>query len=136
MTSRGAELPQAGAEQPRILSAEDCLYGVPLLHPVVECRFDPFVGYTLCWRLQGNPNANWFIKLISRAGRRCRIQLDDFGRRSVELMDGKRTVREIAVMLAQENETEPVKTEAALLVFVTLLMRKNIVQVVKRGEGE
>lgn len=132
------EFKPAAAEIPEenILPVRECLQGIVHLHPKVETLFCPQKGCLLSWVNQADPaKQSWWRALLSGSGRRHQLTLDPLGRKTIELIDGRRNVDLIATLLAEEFGLDPDKAKAALIVFLTRLMQKNIVQVV-RGGGE
>ncbi|MHC4885318.1 MAG: PqqD family protein [Planctomycetota bacterium] len=112
------------------------LGGIPHLHPNVTTGFTPRHGYTLSWVSEGaGKHLTWWRRLLAGPGRRYHINLDEIGRRTIELIDGERSVREIAAVLAGDFELDQDKATAALIVFLTQLMQKNAIQIVQ-SEGE
>ncbi len=127
-------MPKKKTSKPRPQNAvgiTEQLRGIVHLHPGVEMQTDPRHGYVLSWTNAPPPKGNWLSRLFSNpALRRRRIALDDMGRRTVELIDGRRKIREIADALAAEFGTDRDRARAATIVFIGQLMSKNIVKVV------
>lgn len=113
----------------RISRAKLLLY-VPELHPEVEKITDPRHGCLLEWRLTESqrvaPKRSFFPKYFFREKRRHRLVLDDFGRRMVDLTDGKRSIRQISEALLEGTQYAPMQMEDAILSFVGQLVRRNV----------
>lgn len=110
------------------------LSSVPALHPSVERVADKRYGCTLQWELTPEQLA------ASRRGRRLsrlffnpsrprlhKLVLDDMGRRTVELIDGNRTVADIASEMAASVGCDRKQMEEAVLAFASQLARRNAV---------
>jgi len=100
-----------------------------VLNPAVETLSDPQLGYVLSWKAGAGRTRGWRAWLAGPALRR-RLQLDELGRRTVELIDGRRRVGEIAVVLAAERQIAPADMQRAVLSFLARLVRRRIVQIV------
>jgi len=114
------------------LRRSELVSAVPELHPDVERITDPRYGCLLEWKLSEEqmerPAHSWFPRLVFRAvrNRRHRLVLDDMGRRTVELIDGRRSIAKIAATLCEKTQYPDVtKMEDAVLAFVTHLVRRN-----------
>ncbi len=110
----------------------DLVRAVPALHPDVELVANPRYGCLLEWKLSEEqmrrPAHSWFPEFVFRAvrNRRHRVVLDDMGRQTVELINGRRTIAEIASSLcARTHYPDASKMEDAVLAFVTHLVRRN-----------
>ena len=109
------------------------LASVPALHPAVERIVEKRYGCTLQWDLteeqSKRPRRSWFPNFFFNPSRKRRhkLVLDDMGRRTVELVDGRRTVSEIAAELARHVGCERKAMEEAVLTFVAQLARRNAV---------
>lgn len=130
------EKPDPYASLPRdaiVAHRGELVRSVPELPPVVERVTDRRFGCLLQWELsegqQQAPRHGWFPKLFYRMrGRRHRLVLDDMGRQTVELIDGSRSIRQIARELCTRNNyADQTKMEDAVLAFMTLLARRNAV---------
>ncbi len=109
------------------------LASVPALHPNVERIVEKRYGCTLQWDLSEEqskrPKRSWFPKFFFNPNRKRRhkLVLDDMGRRTVELIDGKRTVAEIAAEMARQVGCDKKAMEEAVLSYVAQLGRRNVV---------
>ena len=114
------------------------LASVPALHPNVERIVEKRYGCTLQWDLSKEqskrPRRSWFPKFFFNPNRKRRhkLVLDDMGRRTVELIDGKRTVAEIAGEMAKQVGCDKKAMEEAVLSFVAQLGRRNVVTLAPR----
>ena len=114
------------------------LASVPALHPNVERIVEKRYGCTLQWDLSEEqskrPRRSWFPKFFFNPTRKRRhkLVLDDMGRRTVELIDGKRTVSEIADAMAKLVGCKKKPMEDAVLAFVAQLARRNVVTLAPR----
>jgi hypothetical protein len=103
------------------------LAGIPVLHPKVETRLEKKYGFVLSWMDEPDQKKGFLRRLLSGPGRRHRLVLDPMGRRTVELIDGKRTVAEIASALSSEFGGQQREVEDALFAFLGQLMAKNVI---------
>ena len=109
------------------------LASVPALHPNVERIVEKRYGCTLQWDLSEEqskrPKRSWFPKFFFNPNRKRRhkLVLDDMGRRTVELIDGKRTVADIAAEMAKQVGCDKKAMQEAILTFVAQLARRNVV---------
>ncbi len=109
------------------------LASVPALHPNVERIAEKRYGCTLQWDLSEEqskrPRRSWFPKFFFNPNRKRRhkLVLDDMGRRTVELIDGRRTVADIADEMAKQVGCENKAMQEAILTFVAQLARRNVV---------
>ncbi len=109
------------------------LASVPALHPNVERIVEKRYGCTLQWDLSEEqskrPKRSWFPKFFFNPNhkRRHKLVLDDMGRRTVELIDGKRTVADIASEMAKQVGCDKKSMQEAILAFVAQLARRNVV---------
>ena len=114
------------------------LASVPALHPNVERIVEKRYGCTLQWDLSEEqskrPRRSWFPKFFFNPSRKRRhkLVLDDMGRRTVELIDGKRTVADIAAEMAKQIGCDKKAMEEAVLSFVAQLGRRNVVTLAPR----
>ena len=114
------------------------LASVPALHPNVERIVEKRYGCTLQWDLSEEqskrPRRSWFPKFFFNPNRKRRhkLVLDDMGRRTVELIDGKRTVAEIADEMTKQIGCDKKAMEEAVLSFVAQLGRRNVVTLAPR----
>ena len=134
--------PQARPAIPNGYQAVDraaVLASVPALHPNVERIVEKRYGCTLQWDLSEEqskrPRRSWFPKFFFNPGRKRRhkLVLDDMGRRTVELIDGERTVAEIAGELAGQVGCGQKAMEEAVLSFVAQLARRNVITVAPKS---
>ncbi len=115
------------------LDRKTVLASVPALHPEVERVVDRRYGCTLQWDLSENqlkrPRRSWFPNFFFSPSRKRRhkLVLDDMGRRTIELLDGHRTVGEIAAGLAAQVGCDRRAMEDAVLAFISQLARRNAV---------
>ena len=122
----------------RALDRKTVLTSVPVLHPSVERIAEKRYGCTLQWDLSEEqskrPKRSWFPKFFFNPTRKRRhkLVLDDMGRRTVELLDGNRTVAEIASELASQVGCDQKAMEEAVLAFVAQLARRNVVTLAPR----
>lgn len=110
--------------------------GVPHLHPEVRTVHEPRHGYVLMWTVPLPEKAGWWRRLLEPNGRRHRLVLDDLGRKTIELMDGKRSLSDISDKLSADLNVGPEDVRPALLAFVTDLMKRNIAAVIEPGKGK
>ena len=113
----------------RQADAAALLRGVPRLNPHVERVSDRRYGCLLAWPVAEPEDQRrrgwlprWHAKTAPR--RRRRLVLDDLGRRTVELIDGRRTLAEIAAVLAHESGHDAAAMEQAVLAFIGQLVRR------------
>lgn len=105
------------------------LAGQVHLHPCVEAVFHPQHGCMLTW-LDPEPRRSSLLGRIFQTGRRRhQLTLDELGRQTIELIDGQRSVEAIARKLASANSGDLDTMRDAVLVFLSALMRRNIVLV-------
>ena len=109
------------------------LASVPELHPNVERIAEKRYGCTLQWDLSEEqskrPKRSWFPKFFFNPNRKRRhkLVLDDMGRRTVELIDGRRSVADIAAEMAKQVGCDKKAMQEAILTFVAQLARRNVV---------
>lgn len=115
------------------ISLEDKLNGIPQLHPEVKTIFDKSHGYALMWELQ-EKKSSWFKRIFLQEKTHHRIALDSLGKRTVELIDGKRSVSTIAELLQKDLENNPEQTMQATLAFITELMKRNALIVIQSNQ--
>ena len=114
------------------------LASVPALHPSVERIVEKRYGCTLQWDLSEEqskrPTRSWFPNFFFNPTRKRRhkLVLDEMGRRTIELVDGKRTVAEIAGEMASQTGCGKKAMEEAVLAFVAQLARRNAVTLAPR----
>lgn len=113
------------------------LRAVPALHPAVERISDKRYGCLLQWRLsdgqRARPRRSWFPAFVFKhAGRTHRLVLDDMGRRLVELIDGHRSVGEIAGEMCGQTGRRREEMENAVVAFLAQLVRRNVASVAPR----
>lgn len=112
----------------------DKLRGIVHLHPNVERMADPQYGYVLSWIGEPPPAQKWWRRIFNGSSpRRRRLVLDEMGRRTVELIDGRRSVREIADTLADDFSMDRGRAREAVILFLSQLMRKNVAQVLAQA---
>jgi hypothetical protein len=61
-----------------------------------------------------------------------RVLLDDLGNTVWDLIDGKRTVKEIAERFAREKQLHPREAEASVIAFLQMLMKRNIIGIMMK----
>ena len=109
------------------------LASVPALHPQVERVAEKRYGCTLQWELSAEqlkaPKRSWFPKMFFNPARKRKhkLVLDDMGRRTVELINGKNTVSEISDTLAAQVGCDKKAMQDAVLTFIAQLARRNAV---------
>ena len=109
------------------------LASIPALHPNVERIVEKRYGCTLQWDLSEEqskkPKRSWFPKFFFNPNRKRRhkLVLDDMGRRTVELIDGKRTVADISKEMAKQIGCSQKPMEDAVLAFIAQLARRNVI---------
>ena len=115
------------------IDRDTVLASVPALHPDVERVVEKRYGCTLQWDLSEEqsrrPKRSWFPGFFFNPKRRRRhtLVLDDMGRRAVELIDGGRTVADIADEMAKQAGCERKAMQEAVLTFVAQLAKRNVV---------
>ncbi len=130
-TKQKATLPAGPPALPpgvRQADATTLLRGVPQLHPQVERIGDRRYGCLLAWpvALPGAKRRKTGIgRLFAGPQRKHRLVLDDLGRRTTELIDGRRSLSEIAAALSRETGHDRPAMEQAVLAFVGQLVRRN-----------
>lgn len=140
-----------GGEQPqktvpdgyRAIDRATILSSVPALHPSVERVAEKRYGCTLQWDLtpeQMAPprSARRIPKVFLNPSRprRHKLVLDDMGRRTVELIDGSRTVADISATLAGQVGCAVSAMEDAVIAFISQLARRNAVTLAPRATPE
>lgn len=123
-----------GAER---IGREELLKAVPCLHPDVERVSDKRYGCLLEWDLSEEqlkaPKHSWFPKYFYKnKKRRHRLVLDDMGRRTVELIDGRNSIAQIAERLCSQTGHPAEVMQTAVLTFVTQLARRNAVSLARQ----
>ena len=122
----------------KAIDKKTVLASVPALHPNVERIAEKRYGCTLQWDLSEEqskrPKRSWFPKFFFNPNRKRRhkLVLDDMGRRTVELIDGKRTVADIAAEMAKQVGCDKKAMEEAILTFIAQLARRNVVTLAPR----
>lgn len=118
----------------RAVDRATILSSVPALHPCVELVAEKRYGCTLQWELtpeQMNPprHARRLPKFFVNPSRprRHTLILDDMGRRTVELIDGSRTIADISATLAGSVGCDAKAMQDAVISFVSQLARRNAV---------
>ena len=115
------------------VGTKDMLAGIIHLHPDVRTVHDEKNGYYLTWTNPVEEKKGLLAKLWPTHNAPHRLLLDDIGRRTIELIDGKHTVKNIAVTLELEFKLEDeAASQAALIAFLTQLMQRNIITVGKK----
>jgi hypothetical protein len=112
----------------RPADAATLLRGVPWLHPQVERIGDRRYGCLLAWPValpESKRRKSGIGRLFSGPQRKHRLVLDDLGRRTVELIDGRRSLAEIAAALSRDSGHDRHAMEQAVLTFVGQLVRRN-----------
>ncbi len=122
----------------RAIDRKTVLASVPALHPQVERIAEKRYGCTLQWDLSEEqskrPHRSWFPKFFFNPARKRRhkLVLDDMGRRTIELLDGQRTVAEIAAEMTAQTGCDAKAMEEAVLAFFAQLARRNAVTLAPR----
>jgi len=126
--------PQAAAVPPalppgaRTVDTATLIRAVPHLHPQVERLSDRRHGCLLAWPIAQPARRrppSLLGRLFGTPARKRRLVLDDLGRRTVELIDGRRSLAVIAAQLSQATGHTPADMESAVLAFVGQLVRRN-----------
>ena len=124
--------PEAAAPPPlppgaRTVDTATLIRAIPHLHPQVERLSDRRHGCLLAWPVAqaARRRPSLLDRLFGTPVRKRRLVLDDLGRRTVELIDGRRSLAVIAARLSQETGHTPADMEAAVLAFVSQLVRRN-----------
>ena len=114
----------------RAASTSQMLAGIIHLHPAIQKIKHPKFGFTLSWKDPGKDKKSlWSIIMPDLTRRNHLIELDEVGRRVVELIDGIKSIDEISQIIAEEFDFDIDQARAALLTFTTMLIKKNIIQV-------
>ena len=113
------------------------LRAVPALHPAVERISDKRYGCLLQWKLSAaqrvRPKHSWFPSFVfKRADRVHKLVLDDMGRRLVELIDGHRSIEEIAKEMCKQTGHQQKPMEEAVIAFLAQLVRRNAASIAPR----
>ena len=125
--------PQAAAVPPalppgaRTVDTATLIRAVPHLHPQVERLSDRRYGCLLAWPVAPPARRrppSLLGRLFATPARKRRLVLDDLGRRTVELIDGRRSLAVIAAQLSQATGHTPADMESAVLAFVGQLVRR------------
>lgn len=111
----------------RTVDTATLIRAIPHLHPQVERISDRRHGCLLSWPVaQAAARRRTLLgRLFGTPARRRRLVLDDLGRRTVELIDGRRSLAEIAERLAQQTGHRRADMETAVLTFAGQLVRRN-----------
>ena len=103
----------------------------PLVSPEVRRLEQPGGGLRLCYLITFKP---WFAGLAGSLGlwkdgrvQEKKLDLDEMGRFSFELIDGTRNVRQIAELLAARYQLGRSEAEASLGVFLRELGKRGII---------
>jgi hypothetical protein len=120
----------------RRVDAATLILAIPHLHPQVERIADRRLGCLLSWPIRNPRRPSLLDRIFGTPVRRRRLVLDDLGRRTVELIDGQRSLAVIAALLAQETGHKSADMEAAVLAFVTQLVRRNAAALVAPQQEE
>ena len=120
----------------RTVDTATLIRAIPHLHPQVERISDRRHGCLLSWPVaQAAARRRTLLgRLFGTPARRRRLVLDDLGRRTVELIDGRRSLAVIAAQLSQETGHTPADMEVAVLAFVSQLVRRNAAALVAPQE--
>jgi hypothetical protein len=105
------------------------LAGIVHLNPAAELFHEKKYGYSISWVPSAATGLSWWQRLRFIRARR-RLALDELGRRTVELIDGRRSIEQIARALSSERSIDLDDARTGLLAFLTGLMRRNVVQVI------
>jgi len=121
----------------RTVDTATLIRAIPHLHPQVERISDRRHGCLLAWPVAQPARRrppSLLGRLFGTPARRRRLVLDDLGRRTVELIDGRRSLAVIAAQLSQETGHTPADMEVAVLAFVSQLVRRNAAALVAPQE--
>ena len=121
----------------RTVDTATLVRAIPHLHPNVERISDRRHGCLLAWPVAQPARRrppSLLGRLFGNPARRRRLVLDDLGRRTVELIDGRRSLAVIAAQLSQETGHTPADMEPAVLAFVGQLVRRNAAALVAPQE--
>lgn len=104
---------------------------VPALHPgvrrVVNRRYGPMLEWELSGGQSAPPKKSFFPRFFYKQGRTHKIALDEFGRRIVEIIDGKASIAEIATKAGKDQPYTEEQFQNAVLAFLGELVRRNVV---------
>jgi len=109
------------------IPTSEILNGIVHMHPSVKRIKHPHHGFSLKWNNPENRQKKVFRPLSKNRDRI--LQLDEVGRRTIELIDGKKNVRTIANTIGDEFKFDNDKATAAMITFLTMLQKKNIIQI-------
>jgi hypothetical protein len=109
------------------MPTSEILNGIVHMHPSVKRIKHPHHGFSLKWNNPENKQKKLF-RSFSRNRDRI-LQLDEVGRRTIELIDDKNDVRTIANTVGEEFKFDNDKATAAMITFLTMLQKKNIIQI-------
>ena len=120
----------------RTVDTATLIRAIPHLHPQVERISDRRHGCLLSWPVaQAAARRRTLLgRLFGTPARRRRLVLDDLGRRTVELIDGHRSLAVIAAQLSQATGHARADMEPAVLAFVGQLVRRNAAALVAPQE--
>lgn len=119
------------------VDAATLLRAIPHLHPKVERISDRRYGCLLAWPVvqpEGHQPRTLLGRFFATPDRKRRLVLDDLGRRTVELMDGRRSLGDISLRLVQQTGRRREGVEQAVLAFVGQLVRRNVIALVAPQE--
>ena len=122
----------------RTVDTATLIRAIPHLHPQVERLSDRRHGCLLAWPVAqaARRRPSLLDRLFGTPVRKRRLVLDDLGRRTVELIDGHRSLAVIAAQLSQETGHARTDMETAVLAFVGQLVRRNAAALVAPPEQE
>ena len=106
------------------------LNAIVIMHSSVKRIKHPQHGFCLRWANQekkSNKKRWWNYFVPSLRNRNHILLLDEVGRRTVELIDGKKDLNTIADTIALEFHFDKEAAAAALIAFVIMLQKKNII---------
>ncbi len=119
----------------KAIPTSEILNAVVIMHPSVKRIKHPKHGFCLRWANQEKKCQKerwWNFFLPSLRKRNHILILDEVGRRTIELFDGKKDLNKIADILAGEFHFDEEEAKAALIAFTMMLRNKNIIQIGQR----
>ena len=104
---------------------------IPKLHPgirrVVSHRHGPMLEWELTDEQSAPPKKSFFPKFFFKSGRTHRIVLDDLGRRIIKVVDGEKSIAEIAEIVGKGLPYPERQFQDAVLSFLGELVRRSVV---------
>jgi hypothetical protein len=117
---------QSGADVCRV--DHDPLAAVPLVPEGVTATATPDGGLELCRDLRPKNRLHGWIARTLRWDLSVRVRLDATGAVFWSCVDGRRTVREVAEVLAGRLQARPDAARQAVVQYIGTLMRKGWIQ--------